>query len=535
MQNSRALSQRISALAVFVAVAASIGSASGETVLKLVPQADLKLIDPFFTTANITSNHGYMIYDNLFSLDDKLEAKPEMVDTYTLSPDKLVWSFKLRDGLKFSDGTAVESKDAVASIKRWAARIPAGQAMMRYTKEIVSTDPQSFEIRLKEPFGPMLLALAAPENPLFVMREKEGLVDPNTQITEAVGSGPFIFVKEEWVPGNKVVYRKNPAYLPRREPASGFAGGKVAKVDRVEWIYIPEAATAVQALANGEVDMIEIPAPDLLPVLAKNPNVELKVIDRIGAQAVMRPNSLVPPFNNPKARQALLYLTGDQKDYLDAMVGDAKLEVPCWAVFVCGTPLASQAGVADWAKGDRKANSEKAKQLFKEAGYAGEKVVVLDPTDTPLAHAQAQVTAAHLKEAGINVDLQAMDWSTMLSRRGVKDDPAKNPGGWNIFHTWGGGLAMGNPLTNTGAPTPCDQSNWFGWPCDEDLNKTRLTFFAATTPEEQKQVIDRVQARFFETVPYIPAGQFLAPIAYRKNISGVLDTVRLVLWNVEKK
>src|SRR5229473_203794 len=332
----RDLLRQASAVAV-VGLAAVAFPANGETVLKVVPQADLKLIDPFFTTANITSNHGYMIYDNLFSLDEKLDPKPQMVDSYALSPDKLVWSFKLRDGLKFSDGTAVESKDAVASIKRWAARIPAGQAMMRYTKEIVSTDPQGFEIRLKEPFGPMLLALAAPENPLFVMREKEGLVDPNAQITEAVGSGPFIFVKEEWVPGNKVVYRKNPAYLPRKELASGFAGGKVAKVDRVEWIYIPEAATAVQALA-------------------KSPNVELKVIDRIGAQAVMRPNSLVPPFNNPKARQALLYLTGDQKDYLDAMVGDAKLEVPCWAVFVCGTPLASKSGVGEWAKGDQKAN-----------------------------------------------------------------------------------------------------------------------------------------------------------------------------------
>jgi peptide/nickel transport system substrate-binding protein len=533
MRIARGLSRPALAVALLVGLAGA--PAAAETVLKIVPQADLKILDPFYTTGNITSNHGYMIYDNLFALDEKLEPKPEMVDTYTLSTDKLVWSFTLRDGLKFSDGAPVEGKDVVASVKRWAARIPAGQAMMRYATEIVATGPKSFEIRLKEPFGPMLLALAAPENPLFIMREKEGLVDPNVQITEAIGSGPFIFVKEEWAPGNKVVYRKNPAYVPRAEKPSGFAGGKIAKVDRVEWLYIPEPATAVQALANGEVDMIEIPAADLLPVLAKNPNVELKVIDRIGAQAVLRPNALVPPFNNPKARQALLYLTGDQKDYLDAMVGNAKLEVPCWAVFVCGTPLASQVGVGDWAKGNHKANIEKAKALFKEAGYSGEKVVVLDPTDQPLAHAQAQVTAAHLKEAGITVDLQAMDWSTMLSRRGSKDDPATNRAGWNIFHTWGGGLAMGNPLTNTGAPTPCDQSNWFGWPCDEELNKTRLTFFAATTPEEQKAVIDKVQAKFFETVPYVPAGQFLAPIAYRKNISGVLDTVRLVLWNIEKK
>src|SRR4029077_14238569 len=135
----------------------------------------------------------------------------------------------LRDGLKFSDGTPVEGKDVVASIKRWAARIPAGQAMMRYATDVVATGPKGFEIRLKEPFGPMLLALAAPENPLFIMREKEGLVDPNAQITEAIGSVAFFFVKEKWAPGNKVVYKKNAAYVPRRERASGFAGGKLAK------------------------------------------------------------------------------------------------------------------------------------------------------------------------------------------------------------------------------------------------------------------------------------------------------------------
>jgi peptide/nickel transport system substrate-binding protein len=511
------------------------GAARAESVLRLVPQADLKILDPFFTTANITSNHGYMIYDVLFALDATLTPKPEMVDTYAVSADNLVWSFKLRDGLKFSDGSPVEAKDAVASIKRWAARIPAGQTMMLFTDTIVATGPQSFEIRLKRPFGPMLLALASPENPLFVMREKEGLVDPNTQITESIGSGPFVFVKEEWVPGSKVVYKKNPLYVPRSEPPSGFAGGKVAKVDRVEWMYIPEAATATQALAAGEVDMVEIPSGDLLPVLRKNPDVVVRVIDPVGTQAIMRPNHLVPPFNNEKARQALLYLVGDQRDYLEAMVGDAQLEVPCWAVLVCGTPLETQAGVGAWAKGDQKANIAAAKALFKEAGYKGEKVVVLDAADAPLAHAQALVMAEKLKEADVNVDLQAMDWSTMLGRRAVKDDPATNRAGWNLFFTWSGGLAANNPMTNVGLQTPCDGSNWFGWPCDEEMNKTRLSFFSATTPEAQKKVIDALQTEFYKEVPYVPGGVFKAPTAYRKNLSGVLDTARLVLWNIEKK
>jgi peptide/nickel transport system substrate-binding protein len=400
---------------------------------------------------------------------------------------------------------------------------------------VTVTSPESFEIRLKQPFGPMLLALASPENPLFVMREKEALVDPNAQIADSVGSGPFLFVKEEWVPGSKVVYKKNPAYVARNEAPSGFAGGKLAKVDRVEWVYLPEAATATQALANGEVDIIEIPASDLLPVLRSNPNVEVKVIDPVGTQGIIRPNSLVPPFNNRKARQALVWLAGDQRDYLEAITGDPKLEVPCWAVMMCGTPNATEAGIGGWAKGDQKANVAKAKALLQEAGYKGEKVVLLDPTDTPIAHAEALVTADKLKQAGVDVDLQAMDWSTMLSRRGSKEDPASNRAGWNIFFTWSGGLAANNPMTNVGLATPCDQSNWFGWPCDEGMNQTRLSFFNATTPEAQKQVVDQLQTMFFEQVPYVPSGVFKSPVAYRKSLSGVLDTARLVLWNIEKK
>jgi len=529
---------RLRAAATGFVVAAGLGMAAGtasaETVLRLVPQADLKILDPVFTTANITSNHGYMIYDVLFALDAKLEPKPEMVEKYSVSADNLVWSFTLRDGLKFSDGSPVEAKDVVPSIKRWAARMPAGQTMMKYVDTIEAKGAKDFEIRLKKPYGAMLLSLAAPENPLLVMREKDANVDPNAQIQEYVGSGPFTFVKEEWVPGNKVVYKKNPLYVPRNEPPSGFAGGKVAKVDRVEWIYLPEAATSVQALANGEVDVIEIPAPDLLPVLRKNPDIEVKAIDHVGTQAIMRPNSLVPPFNNEKARQALLYIVGNQKDYLEAMVGDEKLQVPGWSVFVCGPPLANDAGIGDWPKLDAKADIAKAKELFKEAGYKGEKVVLMDPTDQALAHAQALVTADKLKQAGVNVDLQAMDWSTMISRRPIKDGPDKNPGGWNLFFTWGGGLAMNSPLTNIGLATPCDQSGWFGWPCDDELNKLRLSFFDATTPEAQKQVAQAIQKRFYEVVPYIPPAQFLAPTAYRKTLKGVLDTPRLVLWNIEK-
>jgi peptide/nickel transport system substrate-binding protein len=516
-------------VAAMVALVLAAGSAGAESVLRLVPQADLKILDPFFTTANITSNHGYMVYDTLLALDGGLTPKPEMVDSYQVSADNLVWSFTLRQGLKFSDGAPVEAKDAVASIKRWAARIPAGQTMMRFTDAVLATGPRSFEIRLKQPFGPLLNALASPENPLFVMREKEGLVDPNAQITEIVGSGPFVFVKEEWAPGSKVVYRKNPDYLPRAEPADYLSGGKVVKVDRVEWSIIPDFGIATAALNSGEADIMEQPPFELLPVLEKNPDIKLQVIDRIGVQAMIRPNQLFPPFNNPKARQALLHIV-DPKEYLAAMIGNPKYEIPCSAPFVCGTPSESNVGVGSFGTPDK----ELAKKLFAEAGYKGEPIVIMDPTDQDILHKMTLVTAAKLKEIGINVDLQAMDWSTLTSRRALKDPPEKNPGGWHIFQTTWPGLAMENPITNSAAATPCDGKNWFGWACDDEMERRRLAYLAARDPAQRKAAIDRLQERYFETVPFVPLGQLIRPVAMRKTVSGLVEGPYLVTWNVEK-
>ena len=509
-------------------------AAQAQSVLRLISQADLTVLDPVFSTANITSNHGYMVYDQLFGLDSKRIPKPQMVDTYQQSADGLTWKFKLRSGLKFSDGQPVEAKDVVASVKRWAGRHAAGRTVMTRVKELVATGPDTFEFRFSAPFAPLLYALAEPETPLFIMREKEATTDVNTQIGEVVGSGPFLFVKDEWRPGSKAVYRKNPAYVPRSDPSDGFAGAKIAKVDRVEWLYLPDPNTATQALIRGEGDIMEIPPTDLLPILAKDPNVTLQVIDKTGTQAIIRPNHLFPPFNNAKARQALLYLVGDQKDTLAVMVGRPDLEIPCWAVFVCNTPLATTAGVGDWAKGNAKANLEKAKQLLKESGYDGRPIVMLDPTDQALIHKGVLVVAERLREAGANVDLQAMVWASVLSRRQSKDDPAAKSGGWNLFSTWGGGVIIGNPLANPWAASPCDGKNWFGWVCDEELEKMRLEFITATGPQRD-ELAKHYQTRFYETVPYVILGQYMAPIAYRKNISGVLETPRLVLWNIEKK
>jgi peptide/nickel transport system substrate-binding protein len=261
------------ALSMMVAVAATFGGGSAFAqgkVIKMIPGGDLKIIDPIQNASYISRNHGYMVYDTLFSVDSKGQVKPQMIDTYTLSPDKKTYTFTLRQGLKWHDGAPVTAADCVASIKRWGAKDVSGTLVMRELASLDVVNERTFTLTLKQPFGLVIDALGKPSsNVPFMMPERIAKTDPNQQITDATGSGPFIFKKDEWVPGNKVVYVKNPNYVPRNEPADGLSGGKVVKVDRVEWIYIPDQNTALAALTNGEADIFELPQADFIPTLEK--------------------------------------------------------------------------------------------------------------------------------------------------------------------------------------------------------------------------------------------------------------------------
>jgi peptide/nickel transport system substrate-binding protein len=497
-----------------------------ETVLRVIPHADLRNIDPIWTTAYITRNHGYLVYDTLFALDENLEVQPQMVDSWEVSEDGLTWRFTLREGLLWHDGAPVTAADCVASIRRWGARDGMGQQLMTFTEALEAVDERTFTLTLSEPYGLVLESLGKiSSNVPFMMPERLAETDPFEQVPEIVGSGPFKFVAEEWVPGNRVVYVRNEDYVPREEPASFAAGGKVVKVDRVEWLYIPDATTALSALNAGEVDWYEQPPVDLLAVLETNPDVVVEVIDPIGTQGWLRPNTLHPPFDNPKARQALLYLV-DQEDYMRSIIGDPQYWRTCPAYFMCGGPFETAAG----SEGIRR-DPEKARQLLEEAGYNGEPIVIMDPTDTPFAHGSALITAQYLREIGANVEVQAMDWSTMTTRRAMKEAP--DEGGWNIFHTWWVGTDVMTPTANIGVSGGCDRA-WFGWPCDERLEELRLAWARATDADEQKRIAEELQAYVYEVVPYVIFGQWFLPTAYRNNLDGVIISPVPFFWNISK-
>jgi peptide/nickel transport system substrate-binding protein len=501
---------------------------AGSKTLRFIAQSDLRVLDPIWTTAYITRNHGYMVFDTLFALDSKFKPHPQMVGDYSISPDKLLYSFTLRDGLKFHDGQPVRGVDCVASLKRWMARDALGQTLATVVEEMTGGDGKSFTIRLKEPF-PLLIDGIAKVSSLapFIMPERLAKTDPFQQVTEMVGSGPFRFVNEEFQPGHLVVYVKNADYVPRSEPPSWASGGKVVKVDRVEWLYIPDATTKIAALNSAEADWWENPPPDIWPLLTGNRDITLTDSSPLPSMGCLRFNQLHPPFDNVKMRQAVLAVA-EQADFMSAFAGDPQNWKVCPSFFTCTTPMSSNAGSAALTG---KRDFDKAKKLIAESGYKGERIIVLDGVDQPLIHAEALVAADLLTKLGINVEVAASDWGTLVTRRASKKPI--DEGGWNVFGTGWVGADQLDPSLNVMLRAN-GEGAWFGWPKDDKLEELRTQWLKASDSEARQEIAVKVQERAFEVVPYIPTGQWTDKTAYRKNVKGVISAPAFFMWNVEK-
>jgi peptide/nickel transport system substrate-binding protein len=503
-------------------------SARAETTLRAALHSDLKIIDPVWTTALISTHHGLMVYDTLFALDEQLQPRPQMVDSWTVSEDKLNWSFRLRDGLEWHDGQPVTAEDCVASIRRWSARDGMGQKLMSFVAELRAVDARTFTMRLKEPYGLVIGTLAKPSsNMLFVMPKRVAETDPNVQITDATGSGPFVFKQDEWKPGEKAVYVRNPRYRPRSEPPSGFAGGKVAKVDRVEWVWIADPQTQANALLNGEIDFIEAPPHDLIPLLASDRNVQFLIAAPMGRQYAFRFNVLFKPFDDARVRQAVAYAF-NQRDFLESTIGNSKYYRLCKSLFPCGSPLETTKG---W-EGVLNSDAAKAGELLQQAGYDGAPVVLMQSTDIASLSNLAPVAKSLLEKAGFKVDLQAMDWQTLVARRTKKDPPAA--GGWSAYLTSWGSVDVLDPVATSFLNASCAKAT-FGWPCDAELERLRDAFARETDPTRQKAIAEAVSERAFAYPTHVHLGQYLQPSAFRNTISGVLVASNVVFWNIEKK
>ena len=526
------IASALSVLALSVALTSqavtSQAMAKGKTITAVM-HSDLRIIDPLFTTAYITRDHGYMVYDTLLATDSDFKIQPQMADV-KVSDDKLTYTFTLRDGLKWHDGAPVTAEDCVASLKRWGRADNMGQKLMDFTVSIEPIDAKSFALKLKEPYGLVLDLIGKPSSYTpFMMPKRMAETPAGQQMKEQIGSGPFKFVQAEFQPGVKAVYEKNADYVPRKEAPSWTAGGKVAKVDRVEWITMPDAQTAVNALQSGDIDFMENPSFDLLPVLKGNKDIKIETLNKLGFQTLGRMNFLHPPFDNVKVRRAAL-LALNQKDVLDALVGNPEFYKICGAYFVCGTPLATEEGAGNLIKGGGIAEAKKA---LAELGYDGTPIVIMAPGDVVTLKAQPIVSAQLLRDAGFKVDLQATDWQTVVARR-ASQKPTKE-GGWNMFFTnWVGADVM-NPIANASIGGRGTKGGWFGWAENAKIEELKDKFARSGSPEEQKKIAAEIQKEAYEQVIYVPLGQYLAPSAWRKSLTGVLDgPATPIFWNIDK-
>lgn len=498
-----------------------------ETTITAVMHSGLRVLDPVITTAHITRNHGYMIYDVLTAVDADFKPQPQMAD-WEISEDNRTYTFTLREGLKFHDGAPVTGADVVASLKRWGKRDSGGQLIFDVTASLQAPDDKTVVWTLTEPFAPLLDVISKQSAvPPFIMPARVAETSADETITEYVGSGPFVFNEEEYEPGVNVTYEKFDDYVPRDEPASWMAGGKVVNVDRVVWTTMPDALTAINALSAGEIDYLEQVQIDLLPILESNPDVTVETRDELGYVTIGRPNHLLPPFDNKLIRQAAMAAL-DQESMLATMQGDPAYYNVCGAIFGCATPLGNEAGSEILTGG---ANIEKAKALLEEAGYDGTPIVLMAPTDVTSLINQPVVAAQALREAGFEVDMQSMDWQSLVQRRAQQNPVAE--GGWNMFFTNWMVPEISDPLINVMVNGRGDDA-WFGWPTDPRVEELRAAFVAAKDDASRNEIAVQIQEHVMDNVNYIMMGEYLIPQARRTAIRNMIPSPVPVFWNITK-
>ena len=502
----------------------SIAQPANARVLRFVPQANLTVLDPIITTAAVTANHGWMVWDTLFGVNAAQQAKPQMAEGYTVSDDGRTYLIKLREGLKWHDGEPVLARDCAASLARWAVRDTFGQTVAKSVDAWGTADDKTVKIALKRPF-PLLIDAIAVQNS-FIMPERLAKTDPFKAITEIVGSGPFRFLKDEFVAGSAAAWEKFEGYVPRQEPAEWNSGGKVAHFQRIEWKIIPDAATASAALQNGEVDWYEQAQIDLVPMLKRSKDIVIGPSNPQGYIGGMRFNCIQPPFDDVRLRRAVMVAV-NQEDYMRAIMGD---DHSAWRVcrsqYPCGTTYGTEVDLPV-QRGDLAA----AKKMIQEAGYNGQKAVIINPTDFATIGPLGDITYDMFKKIGINAELQDTDWGSVVQRRATKEPVEK--GGWSVFHTWFTGGFILNPVVT--APFRAQgKAGWFGWYDNPKVEQLTQDWLDAKDEDARKKIAAAIQIENYSQAPAITLGQFQIPTAYNNTLAGKLEYTGPLFWNVRR-
>lgn len=521
---------RLALLATGLLSGLSWTGAQAESVVRASLNTELQSLDPIYSAVNATRVFSYLVFDTLVAIDNAGNYHPQMLEGWEVSPDRMTYRFRLRDGLTWSDGSPVTAEDCVASIGRWAKRESFGAQMMEATRDFQVVDDRTFDLHLSRPFAFVIDALGKPGLIIPVMMPARlARLDARKPVPEVVGSGPFLFRRSEWRPGERAIFDRNPNYHPRPEPPDGLSGGKVVHVDRVELISMPDQATRVAALQTGELDLLEVVPFDFIDVLRKNPDVT--VLSQQGIQQMMDVisiNHLQPPFNNVLVRRALQAAVG-QEDVVAAYgLPKGMYQTQCLSIYMCDAPKTTDAGTEIY----KSAGIERARALLKEAGYKNERVVLLHAASSALLDPVGVVVADQMRRAGFNVDVKTSDYATVAERRKSKA-PVEN-GGWSVVPIVWNGIDMVNPLSDPTVSNNCTE-NYPGWYCDPKITDLMRKYSETYDPEQRKQLEAEIQTEFHRNVNLVLAGQFSAPMAYRSTLGGVVPFCFPVFWSMERK
>jgi peptide/nickel transport system substrate-binding protein len=496
--------------------------------LIFVPQANLTSLDPVWTTATVTRNFSLMVYETLYGRDQAFKPQPLMVEGHTIDADGKRWTMKLREGLLFHDGTPVLARDCVASLQRWLKRDAVSATINARVDAIEAPDDRTLVWRLKKPFPLLAHFLSKVQPQPVIVPARLAATDPFKQLTEIVGCGPFRFLPDEFVSGSHAAFARFDKYVPRQEPASYTAGGHNVLLDRVEWRVIPDPATGANALAAGEVDWLELPSPDLVPMLKRASGVTTGLLDIYGTVAILRPNSFIAPTSNVGVRRAMMAAVDPREAMIAAMGEDESGWRAPMGYFLPGSPAANDAGMEFRRK---RWSTDEVKAMLDKAGYGGERIILLHPTDQLIYNAFITVVADAFRKVGLNIDEQMVDWGTVVQRRTSKETTEK--GGWSIFPAGAPGPEyvdpmLANTLRSNGAKA------WFGWPDDPKLEAAYEAWIDSPDDAERRRHEAEFQAAAFNYVPTIPLGQYLPQAAWRSNISGLLKGSAPVFWGADK-
>ena len=496
--------------------------------LRVMPQAVLNTIDPVWSSAQIVRNMGFMVWETLYGRDAAQNPKPQMLESGLMEDGGRRWVLKLREHLFFHDGAPVLARDCVASLRRWMKRDASAAALESWTDELTAKDDRTIVMRLKFPFSHLPELLSKFVSPAVIMPERIALTDPFKQIAEAIGSGPFRWVANEHVLGSKAVFARNEAYVSRNEKPDWTSGGRPVYVDRVEWNMIPDGGTAVNALRTGEIDWIEIPLPDLMPMLRKTAGIVTGHLDTYGQVMAMRVNHLAYPTSERGIRKAMMAAI-DQREAMTAIMGgDPDNWTAPVGFLATGKKAVDQAGIESVSRKHSKAEIQ---VLLEKAAYKGERLVLLHATEHTFFNPASLIVSQQLKDAGMNIDDQPMDWGTVQTRRTNRG--ALNEGGWSMFPTV-------TPVPEYSSPLIASfmrgngKDAFFGWPTDPEGERIHDQWVLATDPAEQTRLEKAYELRACDFLPFLPLGRYVQSSAWRENITGILKGPSIVFWNVKK-